>query len=156
MSLTCCRFAPRSSLKARFRFLRRVPRQQSAEVTRMSIVMTSRDFPLTAFVRVKDVMRALGCSRSLAYEHLRRAAQRTPGARGLLRVPVRVWEKYVLEVYRCGSSSVGESGGVGTTTMGSAAIAPPNAGTSRLRSSLPETGNETPLIRITQPRGPRR
>src|SRR5713101_231296 len=122
----------------------------------MSMLRTSRDFSLTAFVRVKDVMRALGCSRSLAYELLRRAARRTPGTRGLLRVPVLIWERFVLEVYRCGSSSVGESGGAGTTTMGSAATAQPNAGTSRLRSSSPETGSETPLIRVTQPRGPRR
>src|SRR5215472_12003835 len=89
----------------------------------MSMVRTSRDFSLTAFVRVKDVMRALGCSRSLAYEHLRRAAQRVPGSRGLLRVPGRVWEKYVLEVYRCGSTSVVEPGGAGISRMDNAASA---------------------------------
>src|SRR5215472_1833886 len=113
----------------------------------MSMVRTSRDFSLTAFVRVKDVMRALGCSRSLAYELLRRAAKRTPGSRGLLRVPVLVWERFVLEVYRCGSSSAVESGGAGTSRTGGGTCAPPSAATRRQRNSLPETGNETPPIR---------
>src|SRR5229473_3793052 len=97
----------------------------------MSMVRTSRDFSLTAFVRVKDVMRALGCSRSLAYELLRRAAGRTSGTRGLLRVPVLVWERFVLEVYRCGSSSAGEFGGAGTSKTGSGASALPGAATRR-------------------------
>src|SRR6266849_8373613 len=122
----------------------------------MSMLRTSRDFSLTAFVRVKDVMRALGCSRSLAYELLRRAARRTPGTRGLLRVPVLVWERFVLEVYRCGSSSAGEFGGVGTSKTGSATFAPPSAATRKRPNSSPEIGSETSPIRVTQPRGPRR
>ncbi len=122
----------------------------------MSMVMTSRDFPLTAFVRVKDVMRALGCSRSLAYEHLRRAAQRMPGARGLLRVPVRVWEKYVLEAYQCGSTSGVEPGGAGILRMADVGSVQQSVETRRRPRSSPETGSETLPIRITQPRGPRR
>ena len=39
----------------------------------MSSVRTSRDFSLTAFVRVKDVMRAWGCSRSLEGQGIPRA-----------------------------------------------------------------------------------
>ena len=56
--------------------------------------MTARVLPITVFVSASDVMQALGCSRSLAYEHLRAAAGRPPGTRGLLRVPVAVWEDY--------------------------------------------------------------
>ena len=52
---------------------------------------------LTRFVDAEDVTRALGCSRSTAYEHLRRAARRQQGERGLLRVPVTVWERYAAE-----------------------------------------------------------
>src|SRR6266849_3628210 len=122
----------------------------------MSMLRTSRDFSLTAFVRVKDVMRALGCSRSLAYELLRRAAQRTPGTRGLLRVPVLIWERFVLEVYRCGSTSVVEPGGAGTSRMDDGRSVRRGAETRRLPSSSPEIGSETPPIRVTQPRGPRR
>src|SRR5215471_17157516 len=121
----------------------------------MSMVRTSRDFSLTAFVRVKDVMRALGCSRSLAYELLRRAAKRTPGSRGLLRVPVLVWERFVLEVYRCGSSSV-DSDGAGTSKMASAASARPTETTRNPASSPRAANNETPQIRITKPRAPLR
>ncbi len=57
--------------------------------------MTARVLPITVFVSAADVMRALGCSKTVAYEHLRRAARRAPGTRGLLRVPVAVWEDYL-------------------------------------------------------------
>jgi hypothetical protein len=121
----------------------------------MSMVRTSRDFSLTAFVRVKDVMRALGCSRSLAYELLRRAAKRTPGTGGLLRVPVLIWERFVLEVYRCGSSVV-DYAGAGTSKISGAAGARPSGATRKTASSSRPAGNETPQIRITQPRAPLR
>ncbi len=53
------------------------------------VVEERRKLPLTVFVSVSDVQRALGCSRSAAYEHLRRAAGREQGVRGLLiRLPV--------------------------------------------------------------------
>ena len=55
----------------------------------------ARALPITQFVGAAEVMAALGCSRATAYEHLRRAAARKPGDRGLLRVPVEVWERYV-------------------------------------------------------------
>jgi hypothetical protein len=50
--------------------------------------------PITVFVGVADVMRAIGCSRSQAYVYLREAAGRKRGQQGLLRVPVLVWERY--------------------------------------------------------------
>jgi len=40
--------------------------------------------PLTVFIGVTDVRRALGCSRALAYVHLRRAARREPGTKRAL------------------------------------------------------------------------
>ena len=46
-------------------------------------------------IRAAAVMVQLGCSRSAAYEHLRRAARRAEGARGLLAVPVSMWNRYV-------------------------------------------------------------
>ncbi len=54
----------------------------NTDVRRFSLV--------TVFVSAQEVRRALGCSRSLAYEHLRRAAGPEPGSRGLLRVPLDV------------------------------------------------------------------
>jgi hypothetical protein len=50
--------------------------------------------PITVFVGVDDVMRAIGCSRSQAYTYLREAAGRKRGDCGLLRVPAFVWERY--------------------------------------------------------------
>ncbi|MCZ2109608.1 MAG: hypothetical protein LC118_08585 [Dehalococcoidia bacterium] len=44
-----------------------------------------RTAPLAFWVAVADVMHALGCGRSTAYDQLRRAAGRRPGERGLLR-----------------------------------------------------------------------
>ena len=48
---------------------------------------------VTSFVGAKDVMRALGCSRSAAYDHLRRAGA-APRQGGLLRIPLDRWERY--------------------------------------------------------------
>ncbi len=59
----------------------------------MTTIVNSREVVMTAFIRAKDVQRALGCSRSLAYEHLRRAAGRTGDQLGLLRVSASDWEK---------------------------------------------------------------
>ncbi len=60
-----------------------------------------RVVPLTIWVGVKDVIRALGCSKSCAYEHLRRASGRSSGRRGLLRVEANVWERYAKEAFGC-------------------------------------------------------
>ena len=81
-------------------------RQLAAEAHDTNATPTApvRELPLTLFVSVDDVRRALDCSRSLAYEHLRRAAGRAPGERGLLRVSVARWECYIREVYPCDSS----------------------------------------------------
>jgi len=54
----------------------------------------------TVHVSAADVMASLGCAQSTAYEHLRRAAVahgRAPHQRGLLRVPLAVWETYWLQ-----------------------------------------------------------
>jgi len=106
------------------------------------------------FVSAVEVRRSLGCSRSLAYEHLRRAAGREPGARGLLRVPLDVWERY--EVLSCsGSSGVAASGTAGSTRTAGASPAPRGAAIARPPSASPGSGSATPPIPITQPRGPR-
>lgn len=60
-------------------------------------VSAARVLPITIFVSVEDVIAALRCSRSLAYDHLRRASGRPAGTRGLLRVPSLRWEDYLRE-----------------------------------------------------------
>src|SRR5512138_3110479 len=86
-----------------------------------------RRMPMTVFVSVTEVRRALGCSRSVAYDHLRRAAGRAPGVRGLLRVPLRIWEGYIAEVFACGSSSAGASGTPRSTRTDGGSSSPPTA-----------------------------
>lgn len=61
--------------------------------------MIARVLPLTVYVAAADVQRALGCSRSLAYWHLARAAGRVEGSRGLLRVPLHTWEEYARRTF---------------------------------------------------------
>jgi hypothetical protein len=116
-----------------------------------------RVVPVTVFVSAVDVMRALGCSRSKAYEHLRRAAGRKPGLRSLLRVSVEVWESYVTEEFGCDSTSEGRRGGAGSTIRRETGSG--RARTARTRA--PQTpshasSNATPRIRITLPRVKRR
>lgn len=41
-----------------------------------------------------DVMQRHQLARSTAYEHMRRALGRPRGVRGVLRVPVHVWDRY--------------------------------------------------------------
>ena len=60
--------------------------------------------------KLGEAMQALGCSRSTAYEHLRRAAGRIEATGRLLRVPVEVWEHYVKENFSCSSTSAVTSG----------------------------------------------
>ncbi len=61
---------------------------------------------LTVFVGVEEVRRQLGCRESLAYEHLRAAAGRRPGERGLLRVSSVVWERYILHELNMSNSTI--------------------------------------------------
>lgn len=88
---------------------------------------------MSGWIAVKDVQRALGCSRSTAHEYLRAAAGRAVGTGELLRVPVDEWERWARETLINGrrsrrwergaqtrtpsTSTSGEaSGGAGTTT----------------------------------------
>ena len=58
-----------------------------------------RVIPIPIFVDVEDVMRTMKCKRATAYVHMRRAVGRKPGQRGLLRVPVYLWQRYVDHLY---------------------------------------------------------
>lgn len=57
--------------------------------------MTAEVINLPVFVDVHDVRKTMKCSRSVAYEHMRRAVGRQTGQRGQLRVPLYVWREYV-------------------------------------------------------------
>lgn len=122
-----------------------------------------RTLGITLFVSRKDVEHALGCSRSTAAMHLRKAAGKTDSSRTLVRVSVERWEQYVKEVFGCPSGSVSTSGQA--VTYGSASSTNVTAPAARgLRSATitkpPKrssgSGNVTPLIRVTPPRGKQR
>ena len=100
-----------------------------------------RVVPITVFVGVDDVVRAIGCSRSQAYTYLREATGRKSGERGLLRVSALVWERYVGARF--------------------CVTAPDNPNTQRIRSNrvrrparLPDL--DASIIPITRPRTLRR
>lgn len=50
-------------------------------------------------VSARDVMAAVGCSKSAAYRHLREAAGRPNGTGKTLRVPVDTWERYAKRAF---------------------------------------------------------
>jgi hypothetical protein len=115
--------------------------------------MTARVLPITVFVSVDDVVAALGCSRSTAYEHLRRAARREAGARGLLRVPVAVWEDYLRETNgaprlsgrSCAPAAPAVAGVYFVQHDTNGPIKIGHAGDIALRLRLLQTGNPYPL-----------
>ena len=104
---------------------------------------------LTELIGAAEVRRVLGCKLSLAYEHLRRAAGRQPGERGLLRVTKAVWERYALREFNMSDS-----------TIRLRPDPPDNAHRSRLaRGSVRTRGSTTkrsgePPIPVTRPRHP--
>src|SRR6478735_5630319 len=51
------------------------------------------ELDITVFVSAKDVMRALGCGRSSAYDHLRRAGAVSRSGE-MLRITLERWERY--------------------------------------------------------------
>src|SRR5687767_13333103 len=120
----------------------------------MTDIVNSREMVLTAFIRAKDVVKALGCSKSTAYAHLRRAAGRVDGDRTLLRVPLSLWEQYLRKAFPCDSSSGEEIGTAGSTKVAFASKGPRAVMTAKRPRSSPDSGSLMPRIPITRPREP--
>jgi hypothetical protein len=106
------------------------PTSHLFDATPLPKAASSRSIPLALFVAVGDAIQDLGCSRSLAYEHLRRAASRTPGKRGFLPVPLSLWERSTKERLPCASSDI-----LKTTIRPSVSASP--SGTTRTMPLLP-------------------
>ncbi len=101
-------------------------------------MIRDREIVITMFVDVRDVRQALGCSLSAAYDHLRRAAGRDKGKRGMLRVPVDQWERYAKETF--GSQRRGER------------RAEPRKNRPKNRKTYPSQEESAQVIPITLPR----
>jgi hypothetical protein len=119
---------------------------------------------MTIYVKARDVMAALGCSKSKAYEELRKAAGRTVGTHACLRVTVEDWERYRREVEegvdtwrrrdRRGTTS-GSAGGSSTRPSTSTASAPSGARgarTARRLGPFSPPGSVMPLIPLQRDR----
>src|SRR5438874_182035 len=90
---------------------------------------------------VENVMRMLVCSRSSAYEHMNRALGRTERPGSLLRVPLDVFESYIVHTLRLAPPRARQatpSGGL----SGSAATVPSASGAPAIR--LAKAGKRAP------------
>jgi len=114
----------------------------------------SKHVSITQFVDASDVQQSLKCSRSKAYEHLRRAAGRRPSERGMLRVPARLWERYVKETFEWHGTESAKVSGRSSTTIEMVGVdsGAPDARTSGQLKLLEGGSNEKPKIPIPRPR----
>jgi hypothetical protein len=119
---------------------------------------------MTIYVKAHDVMAALGCSKSKAYEELRKAAGRTVGTHACLRVTVEDWERYRRSVEegadtwrrgdRRGTTS-GSAAGSSTRPSTSMVAEPSGARGARTRRQLgpfSPPGSVMPLIQTLRDR----
>ena len=73
------------------------------EWTRRVNISNGREIFVVPMLTVENVMRMLVCSRSSAYEHMNRALGRTQRPGRLLRVPLDVFESYVVHTLKLGA-----------------------------------------------------
>src|SRR3989442_15637040 len=65
-------------------------------------ISNGREIFVVPMLTVENVMRMLVCSRSSAYEHMNRALSRTERPGKLLRVPLDVFESYIVHTLKLG------------------------------------------------------
>jgi hypothetical protein len=86
-----------------------------------------REIFVVPMLTVENVMRMLVCSRSSAYEHMNRALGRTERPGRLLRVPLDVFESYVVHILRLAPSRARQSVPSGGLSVSSSTVAPPSS-----------------------------
>ena len=92
-------------------------------------ISNGREIFVVPMLTVENVMKMLVCSRSSAYEHMNRALCRTERPGRLLRVPLDVFESYIVHTLRLAPPRARQatlSGGLSgsTVTVSSASGAP--------------------------------
>src|SRR5216683_2854305 len=94
-------------------------------------ISNGREIFVVPMLTVENVMRMLVCSRSSAYEHMNRALGRTERPGRLLRVPLDVFESYVMHTLRLAApwarqpiAGAALSGSAGTVAPPSSSGAP--------------------------------
>src|SRR5256885_16688909 len=88
-------------------------------------ISTERQIYVVPMLTVENVMRMLVCSRSSAYEHMNRALGRTERPGKLLRVPLDVFESYIVHTLKLAAPrarQLAPNGGLSrsTATVGTA------------------------------------
>src|ERR1700722_11460864 len=114
--------------------------------------------PLTKWVSAKDVMHAVGCSRTMAYEHIHRAKGDEARTGEAVRVTVEQWERYAREGLgkkegtACTSEEGERSSTPRSTWRGGASSAVPAARPRRRLGPFSGNGSARPPIPFVQPR----
>src|SRR5436309_15898192 len=90
-------------------------------------ISREREIPVVPMLTVENVMRMLVCSRSSAYEHMNRALGRTERPGRLLRVPLDVFESYIVHTLRLAPPRARQSVPSGGQSGSTATVAPPSS-----------------------------
>ena len=106
-------------------------------------ISNGREIFVVPMLTVENVLRMLVCSRSSAYEHMNRALGRTDRPGRLLRVPLDVFESYIVHTLKLAPARARES--------------KPSGGLSGSRATLaPRASTGAPAIRVAKPPRSRR
>jgi len=100
--------------------------------TRRVNISDGRKIFVVPMLTVENVMKMLVCSRSSAYEHMNRALGRTERPGRLLRVPLDVFESYVVHTLRLAPARPRQSTPSGGLS-GSGATVPSASGAPAIR-----------------------
>ena len=100
-------------------------------------ISNGREIFVVPMLTAENVMRMLLCSRSSAYEHMNRALGRTERPGRLLRVPLDVFESYIVHTLKLAPARARES--------------TPSGGPSGSRATVaPRASTDAPAIRVAK------
>jgi len=106
-------------------------------------ISNGREIFVVPMLTVENVMRMLVCSRSSAYEHMNRALGCTERPGRLLRVPLDVFESYIVHTLRLAPPRARQ--------------AAPSGGLSESTGTVgPRASTDAPAIRVAKPPRSRR
>ena len=106
-------------------------------------ISNGREIFVVPMLTVENVMRMLVCSRSSAYEHMNRALGRTERPGRLLRVPLDVFESYIVHTLKLAAPRARQLA--------------PNGGLSRSTATVATASSSgAPTIRVAKPPRSRR
>src|SRR5437868_10043664 len=101
-------------------------------------ISNGREIFVVPMLTVENVMRMLVCSRSSAYEHMNRALGRTQRPGRLLRVPLDVFENYVMHTLKLAAANpLLPAGKVRASGSGLSVAPPPSSGAPAIRVAKP-------------------